>query len=249
MNGRISALLLFRPEDSEQDCVLLLTERCDVCTLRFEPSICEWRTLSTGSLQQHVGTETRNGPFAIIDTQSRICGFHLYSSVLRLMNIEDGKLTNAFSVRMEELNILHMCFLPSEHFETHKPVLALLFEDTRYARHLRTYFIDVEQQELEEGPWTQYNMLNVAEMMIPILPFGGLILLGESMISYLSNAKSPMHIPVHETTFEAYGMIDNNRYILSDHLGRLYILLLITANNLVTEISCQRIGKSEILIN
>eukprot|EP00210_Caulerpa_lentillifera_P005156 g4928.t1 len=244
VNGRIAAVQLFRPASSQCDYVLLLTERYDICTLRFDSSSSEWRTISTGCLQQNVGQEARNGPFAIIDPQSRICGFHLYSSVFRLMNIEDGKLTNAFSVRMEELNILHTCFLPSEHFDTHKPVLALLYEDTRYARHLKTYLVDMDQQELEEGPWMQYSMLNVAEVMIPILPFGGLILLGESMISYLSNVKSPMHISVHETSFESYGMIDSNRYLLSDHLGRLYILLLITSNNLVTEINCRRIGEA-----
>lgn len=201
VNGRIAELKLFRRPRDDVDCVMLLTERKEVCTLRFDPGTCEWRSLSTASLHQRVGQEAMMGPFAFIDPLCRICAFHLYSSVLKVMSIEDGKLVSAFSVRMEELHILHLCFLPSEQLNTHKPVLVVLYEDTRRDRHLKTYFIDMEQQELEEGTWMQFNTTNVAEKIIPVLPFGGLILLGESMISYLSHNQHQKHIAVHETSF------------------------------------------------
>lgn len=181
-----------------------------------------------------------------MDPEHDIVGLHLYDGQLRITSILNGNFCNFFTIRMDELNIIHMCFLSAAQLNSTKPVVAVLYEDTRHARHLKTYIVDLEQKELEDGPWFHFHssMVNTAEMIIPVNAYGGLLLVGESLITYLtSHQAGQFSIPVHETSFKCYAMVDTNRYVLSDHVGHLYMLLLATPNNAVEEISCQRLGR------
>ena len=58
-------------------------------------------------------------------------------------------------------------------------------------------------QDLQEGPWSQNNIDNGAEMMIPVpKAMGGVIVLGEAMITYFGIGAHPHRtIAVQETTF------------------------------------------------
>ena len=48
----------------------------------------------------------------------------------------DGKLKNeSYNIRLEELQVLDMCFL----YDMPKPTLALLYQDVKEMRHLKTY--------------------------------------------------------------------------------------------------------------
>lgn len=53
-----------------------------------------------------------------------------------------SQIQEAFNIRLEELNILDMCFL----YNCSKPTLALLYEDTKKARHLRTYEVNLKEK-------------------------------------------------------------------------------------------------------
>lgn len=203
----------------------------------------DWVTVTTGSVHQRVGNEARNGPLAFLDPDHRIVGLHLYDGQLRISSIINENFNRFFNVRMEELNILDMCFLSSKHLVSQKPVVAVLYEDTRHVRHLKTYEVDLDHQSLEDAPWFQSSMINTAEMMIPVNAYGGLLLVGESMISYVSNSPSNfIRIPVPETSFMCYTCIDDHRWLMSDHVGHLYMLMLSLQGGIVEEVVCQRLG-------
>ena len=53
---------------------------------------------------------------------------------------ESGQLAEAFNIRLEELNVLDLKFLHG----CAKPTLALLHQDPKNARHLRTYVVDLK---------------------------------------------------------------------------------------------------------
>lgn len=200
-------------------------------------------TITSGSVHQRIGVEARNGTVALIDPDHKIVALHLYDGQLRIASLTEGRLCSFFNLRMDELNILDMCFLTPSHLNTDKPILAVLYEDTRRVRHLKTYILYAEQEELEETVWFQTNLAITADMMIPVHAFGSLLLLGDTCIYYISSSSPfPMNIPVHETTFKCYTIIDDHRYLLSDHMGNLYILILIVSDGIVEDISWQRLG-------
>ena len=53
---------------------------------------------------------------------------------------ESGQLAEAFNIRLEELNVIDLRFLHG----CAKPTLALLHQDPKNARHLRTYVVDLK---------------------------------------------------------------------------------------------------------
>lgn len=53
---------------------------------------------------------------------------------------ESGQLAEAFNIRLEELNVIDLKFLHG----CAKPTLALLHQDPKNARHLRTYVVDLK---------------------------------------------------------------------------------------------------------
>lgn len=67
--------------------------------------------------------------------------------------------------------------------------MCLLFEDSKASRHLVTYSIDVKERELIEGPWSQTNVEFGARILVPVPTIygGGVLLIGESTITYLGH--------------------------------------------------------------
>ena len=201
--------------------------------------------MSSGSVYQRIGNDAKNGPIVFMDPDQKIVGLHLYDGQLRITSIVGGNFCHFFNVHMDEKHILDMCFLSASHFHSNLAVLAVLYEDTNHVRHLRTYVVDTERKEIEDGPWPQPSRAHSAEMLIPIHAYGGLLLVGESMIYYLSShEQGRLAIPVPETTFRCYAKVDDNRYLLSDHSGSLYVLVLNAPDRVVKEVSCQRLGEN-----
>ena len=203
----------------------------------------DWQTISSGPVHQRIGNAARNGPLVFLDPGQNIIGFHLYDGQIRVASIVNGNFDGFFSIALDELNVLDMCFLSARHLESNKPVMAVLHEDTRHLRHLKTYIIDVYAKEIEDGAWFQSSMVNTAHMLIPVHSYGGLMLVGESMISYFSSQNDEYSIPVHETAFECYAKIDDERYLLSDKVGHIYMFVLIVSEKRVRDISYQRLGR------
>jgi len=61
---------------------------------------------------------------------------------------EGGVLAEAFNIRLEELNVVDLKFLPG----CARPTLALLWQDPKQARHVRTYVVDAKQKARARAP-------------------------------------------------------------------------------------------------
>ena len=57
----------------------------------------------------------------------------------------------AFNIRLEELAVIDIAFL----HRYPKPTLAVLYQDTKEARHLKTYELSLRDKDFHEGPWAQ----------------------------------------------------------------------------------------------
>lgn len=61
------------------------------------------------------------------------------------------------------------------------------FQDNKDARHVKTYEVSLKDKDFVEGPWSQNNLDNGAELLIPVPPpFGGVLIIGEETIVYCS---------------------------------------------------------------
>ena len=54
----------------------------------------------------------------------------------------DGQLHEAFNMRIDELNVLDMRFLEG----TLKPTLVVLYQDSKEARHIKTYEVNLKEK-------------------------------------------------------------------------------------------------------
>ncbi|CAK0750170.1 hypothetical protein CVIRNUC_001969 [Coccomyxa viridis] len=224
--GRISTLELFRPPGETKDLLFLSTERCKFCVLEYNQETGELVTRASGDVKDRVGRPVENGQIGIVDPWCRMIGLHLYDGLFKVIPIDnDGQLHEAFNMRIDELNVLDMRFLEG----TLKPTLVVLYQDSKEARHIKTYEVNLKEKDLAEGPWRQSNLDAGASMIIPVpAPMGGAIVLGESVIAYMGHGQQMKCTEITPTIIRAHGKVDEDgsRYLLGDHLGNLLLLVL-----------------------
>jgi DNA damage-binding protein 1 len=68
--------------------------------------------------------------------------------------------------RLEELQVLDLAFL---HMNDATPTIAVLYQDAKETRHLKTYRLDLKDKDLLQGPWSLISVENDAEMLIPVI--------------------------------------------------------------------------------
>jgi hypothetical protein len=67
----------------------------------------------------------------------------LYAMHLQVIPIDDkGQLHEAFNMRIDELNVIDMKFLEG----CAKPTIAVLYQDTKDARHIKTYEVVMKEK-------------------------------------------------------------------------------------------------------
>jgi DNA damage-binding protein 1 len=224
--GRVAALQLFRPAGEPRDLLLLLTERNNFCVLGFDEESGELVTRANGDASDRVGRPVEVGQRGIVDPQCRLLGLHLYDGLFKVIPLEERGLGlgEAFNMRLDELKVVDIAFLDG----CAAPTIAVLYEDTKEQRHVKTYEVSLRDKELVEGPWRHSNLDAGASMLIPVPGSGGAVVVGDSVITFVS-AQTVRSAAIKPTVIKAYGAVDadGSRFLLSDYLGNLYLLLLL----------------------
>eukprot|EP00850_Spirogloea_muscicola_P009452 SM000053S17409 [mRNA] locus=s53:248703:257116:+ [translate_table: standard] len=223
--GRVATLELFRPPGESQDVLFLSTERYKFCVLEYDSETGELVTKAMGDVSDRIGRPTVNGHIGIIDPDCRLIGLHLYDGLFKVIPIDSkGQLKEAFNIRLEELQVFDIEFL----YGCTKPTIAVLYQDNKDARHVKTYEVSLKDKDLSEGPWMQSNVDGGAGFIIPVpLPLGGAIIIGEQTIMYHNGSVFKV-IPIRFFVTNAYGRVDpdGSRYLLSDSNGQLNLLVI-----------------------
>jgi len=140
--GRISVLELFRPESFEKDILFILTERYKFCVLEYTKG-GELQTLANGDLSDKIGRPSESGHIGIIDKKCSMIGLHLYDGFFKVIPMDrSAKFDQAFNIRLDELKVIDIKFLES----VDVPTIAVLFEDTKEQRHVRTYKVLIDSK-------------------------------------------------------------------------------------------------------
>ncbi|XP_011011819.1 PREDICTED: DNA damage-binding protein 1a-like isoform X2 [Populus euphratica] len=189
-----------------------------------------------GDVSDRIGRPTDNGQIGIIDPDCRLIGLHLYDGLF--------KLKEAFNIRLEELQVLDIKFLHG----CSKPTIVVLYQDNKDARHVKTYEVALKDKDFIEGPWSQNNLDNGADLLIPVPPpFCGVLIIGEETIVYCS-ANVFRAIPIRPSITKAYGRVDadGSRYLLGDHAGLLHLLVITHEKEKVTGLKIELLGETSI---
>ena len=156
---------------------------------------------------------------------------------------EIGELGDPVPVRIPELFVKSSCFLhrrSSGGAKQPNPEMALLWEDTSSQR-MRLKFRELEytpslrpqeepgSAELEKGMEANGEVEMGASHLIPLPPpMYGCLVIGETSISYVEEWDEKKMIdqrPLEEATvWVAWCAVDDQRYVLADDYGRLYLL-------------------------
>ncbi|KAF6263102.1 mono-functional DNA-alkylating methyl methanesulfonate N-term-domain-containing protein, partial [Scenedesmus sp. NREL 46B-D3] len=266
--GVLSALKLFRPKNATKDLLLLLTEHYKFAVLEWSPAgptgQPELVTRATCDVKDAIGRPVEAGQLAAVDPDCRAIALHLYEGQLKVLQMEEGPslqmAPETFNLRLEELAVIDMAFLAAGSGSgsgagssaaaaaaAANPVLALLYEDNKHARHVKTYTLNLKTRELEEGPWSQANVDAGSSKIIPVpYPLGGAIVLGESVLSYFNTQHATRSAQIKpNTSIQSWAAVDSDgsRYLLSDFAGGLHLLVLAHADNRVAGLKVQTLGE------
>ncbi|KAE9461432.1 hypothetical protein C3L33_06662, partial [Rhododendron williamsianum] len=223
-----------------------------VWVLIFCTSSCR----AMGDVSDRIGRPTDNGQIGIIDPDCRLIGLHLYDGLFKVIPFDNkGQLKEAFNIRLEELQVLDIKFLYGCPdllllFSTRFPsyCISYIVQDNKDARHVKTYEVALKDKDFVEGPWSQNNLDNGADLLIPVPPpLCGVLIIGEETIVYCS-ASAFKAIPIRPSITRAYGRVDadGSRYLLGDHAGLLHLLVITHEKEKVTGLKIELLGETSI---
>jgi DNA damage-binding protein 1 len=231
INGRISVLRLFRPQNENKDFAFFLTHKYNAAILeciKKSGEDLEILTKAHGNVADQISKPAETGSIAIIDPTSRFIGLRLYDGLFKVIPLDkENRELKAFNIRMEELQIQDIQWL---HISGANPTVAFVYQETN-SRNVKTYEINVKEKEFAKGPWKQDGVESEASILIAVPePFGGALIVGQESICYHNGEKYVAVAPpqLRESTVTCYCKIDPNgaRYLLGDMSGRLFLLLL-----------------------
>lgn len=243
MHGKIVSIDKYTPQNnSQQDSLFILTERKNFCILSYDNSTKKLITNCNGNVKDRIGREIETGICGLLDNQHNIIAMMVYEGLIKIFPIDPitNVIKESYNLRLEEIRYLDVKFL----YGYSKPTFAILYEDARLNKHIKTYSIDVREKELLDGPWNQMYVDKSSIFLIPIPSppsiNGFCILVGIHTISYITgvgkgNAASNSVSILTNTTGGAgglriisYGIVDpdGSRFLLGDIHGNLHILAL-----------------------
>ncbi|KAM3349701.1 hypothetical protein ACQJBY_022539 [Aegilops geniculata] len=241
--GTVATLELYRSRSETQDFLFIGMERYRYCVLQWDGRKSELLTRSEGDASEFLGRPTDNGQIGIIDCHYRLIGLHLYDGLFKVIPFDNkGHLKEALNIRLEELVVLDIKFL----YRCENPIVVVLYQDNKDARHVKTYEIELEDKRFVEGSWSQNNLDHSARLLIPV-PLGGVIIVGENTIVYCSS-ETTKSLSIKQSIIRAVGRVDQcgSRYLYGDNTGALHLLTITHESGRVTGLKSHFIGETSI---
>ena len=207
--------------------MILTEEHYKLIVLSYNKATGEVVTRASGEMSDKIARPCEMGMLGCADPECRLLALHMYDAHLKIVPIDaaKGSLKEAFNLRLDELLVLDMRLLAG----CASPTLAVLYEEARSARHVKTYTIGIREKELRDGPWAQSNLDPGSGILAAVpAPLGGVLVVGEQTVCYLGPG-GPRAAPMRCSVTRCVGRIDadGRRWLLSDHLGVLSLLVLV----------------------
>lgn len=239
-----------KPASSPTDHLFVGTDRYMYFTLSWDPSTKQLRTeKSYKDLAEKAARDSQTGERCHIDPTGRFIALELYEGIVNVVpiahpgkrkqeGVEFGTLGEPVPTRIPELNVRSSAFLHRRK-EKDKPELALLYEDSMGKIRLKIRELDYTAglkwsepgtAEFETETEVKKELELGANHLIPLgAPAYGALILGETSISYCDEFDRKIRQePLKEATiFVAWEQIDDQRFVLADEYGKLYLLMIV----------------------
>ncbi|KAF2009905.1 hypothetical protein BU24DRAFT_427938 [Aaosphaeria arxii CBS 175.79] len=240
--GRVTMLQKLRPALSPTDHLFVGTDRFMYFTLSWNADKKQLQTEKTfGSVADNAARESQTGERCHVDPSGRFLTLEVYEGIITVIPlVQRGKKRKQESEHVGEPvpSRVSEMFVRSSGFvrprsQDDKPKLALLYEDTHSRVQLKLRelsFAGPDSIELDEGENYKGELELGASHVIPIdAPASGLIILGETSISYYNDTTGEMITePLEDATiFVAWERIDSQRFLFADDYGRLYLFMVL----------------------
>lgn len=238
-----------RPASSSTDHLFVGTDCYVYFILSWDAETKQLRTeKSYKDLAEKAARDSQTGERCNVDPTRRLMTLELYEGIVNVLPIahggrrkndgEIGTLGEPVPTRIPELNVRASCFLHRRK-EKDNPQLALLHEDSmgKVRLKLREIHYSAALKWEEPGTTDMDKEIDVkgelelgASHLIPLgAPAYGCLVLGETSISYCDEFDHNLHTePLKEATiFVAWEQIDDQRFVLADEYGKLYLLMVV----------------------
>ncbi|KAF2273015.1 DNA damage-binding protein 1 [Westerdykella ornata] len=240
--GKVTMLQKLRPALSPTDHLFVGTDRFQYFTLSWNPAKKQLQTEKKfESVADNAARESQTGERCHVDPSGRIMTLEVYEGIItaiplvqrgkkRKQEPEISHLGEPQPLRIPEMFVRSSAFLrqPSN---DEKAKLALLHEDTDSKVKLRFRELSLLGQdtiELDEGEVYRGDIELGASHLIPVEgPSYGMIILGETSISYYKDGELFTEPLDDATIFVAWECIDKNRFVFADDYGGLYLFMLL----------------------
>ncbi|KAI8912782.1 CPSF A subunit region-domain-containing protein [Gorgonomyces haynaldii] len=217
VHGRISHIVVV---PGKSDRLFVVTEKHQVFTIQYQNS--QIVTESFGDVTDF-RSRTPEYTTCILDPVQQCIGLYQAQGLFKIL---PNSGTNVFNVRMDKLDIRSCVFLDQD-----KTTLAVLSLDTRNNASVTIYEVSIDQRDLNEI--YSFSVDSKAMSMIPVSKafHGGFLLVGQDTITlYTGKSKQGTSLSFAPTIFKTWDQIDDNRFLLSDNGGNLFVLALFEGN-------------------
>ncbi|KAF2816370.1 DNA damage-binding protein 1 [Mytilinidion resinicola] len=250
--GKVTMLQKLRQATSITDHLFVGTDRQMYFTLSWDPTTKQLQTeRKYVSVADNAAREAQTGNRCHIDPTGRFIIIEVYEGIINVVPLvqrgkkkKDAEIANMgepLPTRIEELFVRSSAFLHPRSPRDDKPKLALLYEDSMSRVKVKLRELEFanapgtgDMVKLDEIQELQGELELGASHIIPISgPTFGLLILGETSISYYDETLNEIHTkPLDDATiFVAWERIDNQRFVLADDYGKLYLLMLVVDEN------------------
>lgn len=242
-----------RPASASTDHLFVGTDRYAYFTVSWDAMENQLKTeRSFVDVADKSSRDSQTGDRCLIDPTGRFLTLELLEGVITVVPFvqvlskhrrksapaEPGSLGDPVIARIEELFVRSSGFLhsPTDGPKS-KPRLALLYEDNQKKVRIKLRELSyspassvepagVNLEEVESG--LQELELGASHLIPVPAPIYGVLILGETSITYLDDRKKEtINQPLEEATvFVAWEEIDNQRWLIADDYGNLYFLML-----------------------
>lgn len=194
------------------------------------------------SVADNAARESQTGERCLVDPTGRFMTVEVYEGIVtviplvqrgkkRKMESDIAHLGEPTPCRVSEMFVRSSAFLRLRKPSDDKPKMALLYENTNTQVKLRIRDLSSSGDaiELEDGVHCKNDLELGASHLIPLEhPIFGLIIIGETSISYYDDNTMELNTqPLEEATiFVAWAQVDEQRFVLADDYGRLYLFML-----------------------
>ncbi|KAF1982225.1 hypothetical protein K402DRAFT_407875 [Aulographum hederae CBS 113979] len=253
--GRVVCFNKIRPASSTTDHLVIGTDRLAYFTVSWDPESKQLKTekscvdLAVKSLRV-----SQTSIRCLVDPSGKFMTLEMFEGVVTVVPLQHknkrkqepadpGNLGEATLSRIPELFVRSSAFVPPrfQNEKNDKPKLALIYEDSSGKVWLRVRHLaytpssakgEAGSAELDDGPIPKSLELGAAHLIPMTLPTGGLLIVSETSVSFYNDETDQLKtVPLEEATvFVAWERIDDQRFILADDYGYLYMIMLMLDN-------------------